>query len=124
MEIKIIKGEYIVIGIDEASYEWKVGAFFMNHSTKSYAYAAQTGSKYFPVEPHNLDYSDPYTQGDTVEMVLNMNKKTISFAKNGGELKQADNIIHTDIGYCLAVFVRITGDTIKVLSYDFDLKNE
>ena len=118
-KLKIIKGEYIAIGIDEASYRWKVGAFFLQHSTKSYAYAARTGSKYFPVRPHNSDFSDPYTKGDTVSMVLNMNDKTLSFATNDGELKKADDITHTDFGYSLAVFVRISGDTIKLLSYDW-----
>ena len=113
--VKIIKGKFVHVGIDEASY--KTNAFFYDETTKNYAYAGYNGtiiSQHIQADHWGFHYST----GTRVRMVLNMNDKTLSFAVNHGAPNKAYDIERTDIGYCLAVFIRYTDDSMQILSYE------
>ena len=116
-KLKVIKGVYIAIGIDEASYEWTHDVFFGKNSTNNYGYAAVTGQKF-----NRRDfkaYGETYSSGDYVTMELNMSSKKLSFAKNDDKLKTAYFVDKTDIGYCLAVFIRYECDCVQIVSYEW-----
>ena len=114
--IKILKGTYIAIGIDEACYKWmKDATFFFAKETLNYAYAMATGKK---CSQNNRDgFLKRCFMEDIVTMVVNMNNKIISFAKNDDELKKAYDIMESKIGYCLAVYMIRKGDSVELLSY-------
>ena len=114
-KIKIVLGTYIYIGIDEASRKCMATHAFDSRRRLSYAYAAFNGSK----RRGKFDnFGESYGSGDTITMVLNMNDKSLSFAKNNGKLKKAYDVGATDVGYCLACFMRFTDDSLRILSYE------
>ena len=115
-KIRLIAGKFICIGIDEASHECMEDAFFFETKTLNYSYAAYGGQKY--TQNTGAVFLKAYRREDVVTMVLNMNDKTISFAKNDGTLKEAFVIKESTYGYSLAVFIRFEHDCVELLSYD------
>ena len=112
--VKIHKGFCIILGIDEACYKWKRAPFW-KRNTSNYAYAQLTGRKC----SSNIrrDFLNPFHDGDVIKIVLNMNDKTIWFAKNNITITKAYDIKETENGYCLAVYMRTVDDCIELLSY-------
>ena len=116
-KIRILKGNTIAIGIDEASRKCMQEIFFNCRKSKNYAYASGTGKKYSH-KKHRVNFLQPYSKDDVITMELNMKEKSLSFAKNDDKLTKAyDNIEESADGYSLAVFIRYKYYSIQLLSY-------
>ena len=118
--IKIISVDhkFVVIGIDEALHKWKMATFYNIPLTKSYSIYGRTGNK-FGKSGKKQEYDQgKFDNGDTILMILNMAKRTLSFGVNGKSPTKAFDVEPSDIGYCLAVCMCYEGNSVEILSYE------
>ncbi len=107
-----------MIGIDEANYKWFTNCFCWEYEDRDgYGYNGYNGRKY-----NKNDYSkygEKYKTGDTIEMILNLNDKTLSYKTNNASSLKAFKIKPTNVGYCMAVALYWEDDSIQLLSYNY-----
>ena len=117
IKIRSVKGQNAAIGIEEATYGSKNTCFHNEISVKSYAITGWSGKKWDPLGHSHAYDQGKFGTGDTICMILNMTKKTISFAVNDKSPTKAFDVESSDIGYCLAVSVCSNNDYVEILSY-------
>eukprot|EP01084_Bolivina_argentea_P055548 101808_1 len=112
-----------VICIDEACYKWKNNSLAYNgQGTSHYGYSSN-GNKFNP-KCKETSYGDKYKAGDVVEVVLDLDKKTVGFALNNSIISEpAFTVNPTDIGYALAVNLYHDGDSVTLISYNHTKTN-
>ena len=73
----------------------------------------------------SIEKKPRFKEGDKVQMVLNLDKKSLSFKLNEGDTCSIENIkIGQDIDYKLAVFMGDPGDSLQLISYHKERHNE
>eukprot|EP01083_Nonionella_stella_P139237 424332_1 len=59
------------------------------------------------------------SEGDSICVILDMDTKTISFAKNNCKALKACDVMNTAFGYCLALWICDEDDCITLQSYEY-----
>ena len=109
---------FCVIGIDAGQHNVNDAFWSLNESVH-YAWAADDGQIRGSDSVLWRKFSSPCTDGDVVCMELDVDRNTLSFAINGGEMKIAFNDVKaTEIGYSLAVYMFDENDSVSLVSVD------
>ena len=123
---KIIKKTlwwYIVFGIDETKHTRKEYGGFDTRSKKSKSYAlwsnaykCEHGDMY---DFKKADNAPRFDTNDTVNMILDLSSKSVSYQVNHGDMFLAfeDIAVGQDIEYCMGVCIGGADDCVELLSY-------
>ena len=86
-------------------------------NTHTYAYFSATGKRFDNIR--ESPYSQSYTTGDTIGVLLDMTKKSILFSKNGKDMGVAFINIKSGNGikYRLMIGLKSEGDAVERISY-------
>eukprot|EP01084_Bolivina_argentea_P314136 544103_1 len=109
------------IGISETIYTRKNKCFMggkLNSNGARYGYWHH-GFKWDSETHYLVKYYTAYGTGDIVEMILNMNNRTLSYAINDDVVNVAFYDIKTgeNIEYCMAISTLYKGDSVSILNY-------
>jgi hypothetical protein len=122
-ELKLTYGVHFMIGVmreEEISKEDlalkvdKNSPFFSKQGGFAYYSQGYLRAKGINISPKS-EYGEPYSMGDTIGVLLDMKKGTLSFSKNGKMFGPAfvNNALKNDV-YLPAVGMLIDGETVEV----------
>eukprot|EP01084_Bolivina_argentea_P203659 347792_1 len=119
-KFKIIKqGYYTAIGIDETKYLRKDCGPNDDRESKSYGQWSDGEKSAWNMSWCHSSGLGAFVEDDTVEMILDLNLRTLSYAVNDGkQLVVFDQLaIDKTVEYSMAVTLYMTGDVIQLLGY-------
>eukprot|EP01084_Bolivina_argentea_P022019 40901_1 len=108
------------IGIDESVHKWLDRDFHCaSRKTIHYGFRGDTGCKY-DRSGSSIGYINTgYLKGDTVNMILDLNSKTLSYSVNDAKPTKAFDIEPSQLGYCMAVYMYGNTNGLTLLSYNY-----
>lgn len=105
-----------IIGIDSGDHS--LNEFFNAPDSTHYALSTQNGYK-IDINGDETECIDPCRKGDTIDIEVDLNRKTIGFSRNSGSIKHAFSINPSDSPYRLAVSLFWENDTVSLVSYHY-----
>ena len=106
------------IGIDEHTNGKFINSYFYKSKTKFYAYSGFNGKKY-SFHEMGLEFGSKFGAGDIVEMIIDLNDKSLLFSVNDNESMKAFKIEPTEKGYYMFVCLGYKDDKVELLSYTY-----
>ena len=105
---------YIYIGICATSSTHARDIFYYCE----YGYCLQLdGYKWHYDDPNPYCTEEKFKSGDIVSMILNVQTKTLEYAKNEKNLGTALHVDFTDLEYRMAVMMDVQGDEIELIDF-------